>query len=106
MTIWSSLRDKLRQGVNSGTEVSRERFNALPYRYQQFDMALAWEIRRSEKETVVDGILKNLRYAFMEGIELWVAATGPGGSVRARAACYITPHELRQDELAPFTVPD
>ncbi|WP_250680697.1 hypothetical protein [Geomonas sp. Red32] len=84
--------------------MSRERFNTLPYRYEQFDMALAWELRRSENETVVDGILKNLRYAFMEGIELWVAAAGPDGSVRARAVCYITPHQLRQDELAPFAV--
>lgn len=80
----------------------RARLLTLPHRYSQFDMALAWEVKAAGEDTVVEGVLKNLRYLHMDGVEVWVAVTDAAGKRRAQSVCYIIPRQLMQDELAPF----
>ncbi|WP_224960777.1 hypothetical protein [Geomonas subterranea] len=67
-------------------------------------MDVAWEVKQAGMETVVEGVAKNLRYAFMEGIEIWVAAVDAAGKTRGRNVCFVIPRQVRQDEIFPFSV--
>ncbi|WP_239026958.1 hypothetical protein [Geomonas oryzisoli] len=67
-------------------------------------MALAWEIKQAGMEAVVEGVGKNLRYAFMEGIEIWIAAVDAAGKTTARNVCFVIPRQVKQDEIFPFSV--
>lgn len=81
-----------------------ERFANLPHRHSHFDITLGWEIKQDEKEAVVEGVAKNLRYCFMEGVEFWVYGLDPAGNTVAHSASCLIPHQLKQGEVAPFTV--
>ncbi|TSK08492.1 MAG: hypothetical protein FPO08_04055 [Geobacter sp.] len=85
-------------------EVNGEPMNNLPYRYAQFDMNLAWEIRQEAGESVVEGVGKNVRYAFMEGIEIWIAVVDAAGKAGARKVCFVIPRQVKLDETFPFSV--
>ena len=91
-------------GCAAGPDLHRSRLENLPQHYAQFDLELAWQIKDMGAQTVIDGELKNARYAFMDNIEVWVATLDPSGKPAARSVSYIVPHELLRDELASFTV--
>ncbi|MBU5613005.1 hypothetical protein [Geomonas azotofigens] len=91
-------------GNTTHSDVNGERFASLPFSYSQFDLALAWELKQAGMETVVEGVGKNLRYAFMEGIEIWIAAVDAAGETRARNVCFVIPRQVRQDGTFPFSV--
>lgn len=55
-------------------------------------------------ETVVEGVAKNLRYAYMEGIEIWVTAVDAAGKTRARNVCFVIPSQGKQDGIFPFDI--
>lgn len=80
-----------------------DRLESLPQHYTQFDLVLGWRITGAASQTVVEGELANVRYAFMEDIALWVAALDASGKTVARSA-FLVPHMLRRDEVAPFRV--
>lgn len=73
-------------------------------RYSQFDLTLAWEVKTAGNETVVEGVVTNNRYAFMDGIEVWIAVLDGSGKATARSVCYVMPHQVRQNESVPFAV--
>jgi hypothetical protein len=85
-------------------DLNRERLTNLPHHYSQFDVALAWEIKEAGSETVVEGVLKNLRYALMDGIEVWIAVVNAAGETIARSVCFIVPRQVMLDEVVPFSV--
>ncbi|UPU34781.1 hypothetical protein M1B72_15165 [Geomonas paludis] len=101
--LWQFL-TTIFSGSAAHSDVNSERLKSLPYQYAQFDMALAWEIKQAGMETVVEGVGKNLRYAFMEGIEIWIAAVDAAGQTRARNVCFVIPRQVRMDEIFPFSV--
>lgn len=102
--FWWNLLKSLRNPGPSRSELDRERLTSLPQHYSQFDMFLAWEVKPAGAETVVEGMLKNLRYAYMDGIEVWIAAIDAAGHTMARSVCYILPSQLKQDEVTSFSV--
>ncbi|WP_224983001.1 hypothetical protein [Geomonas agri] len=102
--LWLILLTIFGSSCTTSSDVDSERLKSLPYRYSQFDMALAWEIKLAGMETVVEGVGKNLRYAFMEGIEIWIAAVDAAGTTRARKVCFVIPRQVRQDGTFPFSV--
>jgi hypothetical protein len=85
-------------------DTSRERFASLPQHYSQFDLKLAWEVRDLGGSTVVDGIVRNTRYAYMYDLEIWVAVLDNVGRVVARSVDYIVPQQLNEGYAAPFSV--
>ncbi|HEY5512124.1 MAG TPA: hypothetical protein VIK40_00640 [Geomonas sp.] len=91
-------------GCASYPDVNRDRLESLPQHYIQFDMILSWQVRSAGAQTVVDGVLKNVRWTFMDDVEVWVAALDASGKPTARSVSFIIPNELRRDEVAPFTV--
>jgi hypothetical protein len=91
-------------GCASYPDTNRERLQSLPQRYTQFDVDMAWEVRSVDSQTVVDGVLKNDRYAVMSDIEVWVSVFDASGKLKARSVSFIVPRELRRDEIAPFSL--
>lgn len=102
--LWLFLLTIFCSGCTTHSDVNSERLKSLPYHYSQFDMALAWEVKQAGMETVVDGVAKNLRYAYMEGIEIWVTAVDAAGKTRARNVCFVIPHQIKQDGIFPFDI--
>jgi len=86
-------------------DVNRQRMATLPYCYAKFDATLAWDVKDGGPGgIVVDGLLQNNRYVYMDNVEVWVALVDAAGKTRARSVAFIIPHQLYQEEIAPFTV--
>ena len=43
-----------------------DRMQTLPQHYDQFDLKLAWGVKPVEDSTVIDGVVKNIRYWAIE----------------------------------------
>ncbi|WP_026842250.1 hypothetical protein [Citrifermentans bremense] len=82
----------------------RQRMNALPEHYQQFDLAMGWETRVEDGRTAIDGVVRNVRYFVMRDLEIWVALLDPQGKPLQREVSFIIPTDLKLDESAPFSV--
>lgn len=78
--------------------------NAFSQQYSNFDVKMAWDIKIIDGYTVVDGFFKNVRYATMEEIEIWVALRDAHGKTTHRAVCLVTPSRLDRDVAATFRV--
>jgi hypothetical protein len=85
-------------------DIDLQRFGALPQRYSQFDAVLAWEIKGADSTMMIDGEFKNVRYAFMDNIEVRVAVLDAAGKISAHAEDFIIPHLLGLDGAAPFSL--
>ena len=91
-------------GCATYPNTDRVRLESLPQRYSQFDLVMGWETRVQSKETVLDGVVRNVRYYMMSDLEIWVALLDERGKVVARGMTFIIPSDLGMDKSAPFTV--
>lgn len=91
-------------GCATYPDANKQRMESLPYCYVKFDAVLAWEVKDAGPGMVIDGLLKNNRYFYMEGVEVWVTLRDAAGKTMAREVAFIIPHQLYRDEIAPFTV--
>jgi hypothetical protein len=94
----------LTAGCATYHDTSRERLQALPQHYSQFDLVMGWETKLVNGKTVVDGVVKNVRYAAMYDLEIWVAVLDPRGKEKSRSVSYLIPRQLNLDESADFSV--
>jgi hypothetical protein len=91
-------------GFSSVSDRLKDQLRSMPQQYEQFDLKLGWNVS-SEKDTMlVAGVIQNVRYAFMEDVEIWVSALDADGKVVARAADFVLPRRLTRDEPAAFAV--
>ena len=91
-------------GCATYPDTDRVRLESLPQRYSQFDLVMGWETRVQSGETVLDGVVRNVRYYMMRDLEIWVALLDERGKVMARGMTFIIPSDLGMDKSAPFTV--
>jgi hypothetical protein len=91
-------------GCQTYHDNSRARLEMLPERYSQFDLTLAWETKVLDGKTQVDGVVKNVRYAYMYDLEIWVAVLDAAGKPGKRSVSYIIPRQLNLDETAEFSL--
>jgi hypothetical protein len=91
-------------GCATYPDPTRARLETLPQHYSQFDLRLAWEIKSVGDKTIVDGVAKNMRYAYMYDLEIWVAVLNDAGKVTARSVSFIIPRQLNLDEAAEFSL--
>jgi hypothetical protein len=91
-------------GCASYPDTSPQRAAALSQHYNQFDLRLSWDTRQVGGHTVVEGIAKNVRWAYMYDLEIWVALLDPSGRELAKNVGYVIPRQLNQDQSAPFSV--
>lgn len=79
-----------------------ERAKTLPYQYSHFDALLSWEYRHDNGSTVVDGVVRNNRYAIMDDMEIWVHVIDGSGRVVDRSVGFV--HRLAKDQSDSFSV--
>jgi hypothetical protein len=94
----------LSAGCSSYRDTSRQRMQALPQHYSQFDLRMGWATRAANGKTVVEGVVKNVRYAVMYDLEVWVAVLDAAGKVRVRSVSFVIPRQLNLDETAEFSL--
>lgn len=82
----------------------QQRMDAMTQHYAQFDVVMAWDTKVAGGKTVIDGVVKNVRYAYMYDLEIWVAVLDEAGKVKARSVSYIIPRRLDMDEAADFSL--
>jgi hypothetical protein len=85
-------------------DTGRERLQTMTQRYSQFDLVLAWETNVAGSNTLVEGAVKNVRWAYMYDLEIWVAVLDPAGKLAARSMTFVIPHQLNMDETAEFSL--
>ncbi|WP_224981168.1 FxLYD domain-containing protein [Geomonas agri] len=85
-------------------DVHQQRMAALPQHYKQFDVLMGYEVIPANGSTVVQGVVKNVRYFQMRDLEIWAVQLDDQGRVRARGMTFIIPTELEQDESADFRI--
>ena len=79
-----------------------DRMQTLPQHYAQFDLKLAWEVKAVDGSTVIDGVVKNIRYYEMDELEIWVLSLDAEGKEEHRAVDYV--YRLKDNEVAQFTL--
>ena len=91
-------------GCATYPDLNQQQMERLPYRYENFDAVIAWEVRNYGNDLVIDGQFQNVRFAYMQDIEVWVSVLDADGRVRTKGVSFIIPETLRMDEMAPFSV--
>lgn len=91
-------------GYTSQSDQLREQLKSLPHHYTQFDVKMAWDIMRVGDHSVIDGVIQNVRYSSMEGLEVWVMTMDSKGKETSRAVGFVLPHDLKLDDLTTFSV--
>lgn len=91
-------------GCATAPDPREQRLQTLTQRYAQFDVVMAWDTKVADGKTVIDGVVKNVRYAYMYDLEIRVAALDDAGKVRAKGVALIIPRKLDMNESADFTV--
>lgn len=76
------------------------RMATLPMQYDQFDIKLAWDITATGDSTVINGVVKNIRYYEMDELEIRVVPLDSKGREGAGAVDFI--YRLRENEAAAF----
>ena len=80
----------------------QKRMQALPQHYSQFDAKLAWEVRSTGNSTVIDGMVKNIRYYLMNEFEIWVWSRDDRGKETHRSVAFV--YSLKENEAGQFTL--
>ena len=91
-------------GCSSYRDTYQERAAPYSQHYAKFDLKIDWDIKVSDKGTVIDGTVKNVRYFEMNGVEIWVSALGSNGKTLGRSSSFIIPRSLREGETAHFAL--
>lgn len=91
-------------GCATYRDIYQEQLDNLPQHYSQFDLVLAWKIVAAGSETDIEGVVKNVRYAHIDNIEIWVSVLSPAGKPEARSVSFVIPRMLELDEIAPFSL--
>lgn len=91
-------------GCSSVSGHLREQMSGLPGQYASFDLKLGWEVKKVGDQLFVDGIVKNVRYAYVEDLEIWVSPKDRNGNSLAPPASDFIQGNLRLDDYAGFSL--
>ncbi|MSN26253.1 MAG: hypothetical protein GJV46_10355 [Geobacter sp.] len=71
---------------------------------KNFDVTIGWNVAGNDRQTTIDGYVRNNRYHIMQDLELWITLLGTDGRERAQKSFFIIPSELPQDDVAGFSI--
>lgn len=91
-------------GYSSLSDQLKDQLKSLPHHYTQFDVKMAWDIMRVGEHSVIDGVIQNVRYSSMEGLEVWVMSMDSKDKETSRSVGFVIPHDLKLDEITTFSV--
>lgn len=78
---------------------------AFPYRYASFDVKVAWNTDLSGDKLIVNGLIKNIRYAQIEDIDVTVSLLDNDGKVIAVGGALPIPIALKSYDYESFSAP-
>ena len=81
---------------------SLEKMEALPKHYAQFDVKMAWEVKSAQGSTVINGVVKNIRYFEMDQLEIQVSSLDVTGKEVHRTVDFV--NTLKENEAGAFTL--
>jgi len=90
----------LASGCATYRDDSLVRLQTLPQHYELFDAKLAWEASTSAATTTISGVIKNIRYFAMEGVEIQAATLAGDGREIARDTYFV--NGIKENEAVPF----
>jgi hypothetical protein len=76
----------------------------LPYHHSDFDLKVAWKTSLTDEGLVVEGLIKNVRYAYMRDLDVTVALLDREKRVLAEHGELLVPVSLYIDYDQPFSV--
>jgi len=101
-SLWCVVILALLNGCATYPNVNQERMQTLPQQFSEFDAKLAWQVKSLGDSTVIDGVIKNIRYYEMDDVEIWVTSLDADGKDVQRAVDFI--YLLKENESAAFTL--
>ncbi|HZV81452.1 MAG TPA: hypothetical protein VFF53_04710 [Geobacteraceae bacterium] len=75
-----------------------------PYHYADFDYKYAWKTTATDHGVAIDGVMKNVRYSFIDSVVMTVEVLGKDGRIVARATDFATPQQSRQGDVIRFAL--
>lgn len=84
--------------------VKQTSVTGYPYRYADFDYRYAWKTATTDHGVVIDGVMKNVRYAFIDSVYLTVNVLGKDEKVVARASTFPMPQQTRENDVCHFSL--
>ena len=75
-----------------------------PYRYADFDYKYAWKTTDTDKGLLIDGVMKNVRYAYINSVDLTVNVIGKDGKKVAKAVGFPMPQHSREGDKCYFSL--
>lgn len=89
-------------GCSTYRNVAQETLPTLPQQYAQFDVKMGWKATTDNRGTIIDGVVKNIRYFEMDDLEIWVWVLDNSGREQLRAMTFVP--TLRENQAAPFAI--
>lgn len=75
-----------------------------PYRHADFDYKYAWKTTTTDHGVVIDGVMKNVRYAFIDSVVMTVEVLDKDGNLVARGSDFPMPQKMREGEVSHFSL--
>ena len=88
-------------GINSYHAVNSADY---PLFRKNFDVTIGWNVSGNDRQTTVEGYVRNNRYHIMQDLELWITLLDAAGGERVQKSFFILPSSLYQDDSARFSV--
>jgi len=73
-----------------------------PYRYAAFDYKYAWKTVITDHGVIIEGMMKNVRYSFIDSVLLSVDLLDKDGKVLAKAADFPMPQQTGEGDVSYF----
>lgn len=81
-----------------------QQFATYPFRYDSFDFKIAWKTSPTPQGTVVEGIMKNVRYTQVEDLEVTVSVLNQDKKRLASATAFLIPRPFNLEEYRDFSL--
>lgn len=75
-----------------------------PHRYTDFDYKYAWKTATTDHGVVIDGVMKNVRYPYIDSVQLTIFALENDGKIIARATTFPMMQQTRENDVCHFSL--
>jgi len=85
-------------------QVQQDRPEEFPNRANRFDIRFAWGTQPAGDAIEVRGIATNVRFDYVEDLQLQLSLLDAGGRVIAKDTFFFIPSQIPRDASAPFAI--
>jgi hypothetical protein len=78
--------------------------SAYPYRHAAFDYKYVWKTVKTEQGISIEGLMKNVRYAYINSVLMKVELLGKDDQVMSMTSGFPVPQETRMGEVNHFSL--